>query len=238
METEFMISDLAIIEKKIPLLQKELKAKPSADKELELKTLMKCKEALDNNLPIRTVEFNKDEAKSINGYQFLCKKPIFITANLNEEQMVSSMPKDIEAAAAKKGLKSISICAAVEAEIKDLDESERMTFAKEMGVTELCADKVINMAREIMGLMVFFTGSYKGEEVRAWPVPIGSTAPEAAGKIHSDFFRGFIRAEVVSYNDFVQCGSFAEAKAKGLMRLEGKEYIVKDGDIITFHFNV
>jgi len=237
METEFMISDLAIIEKKLESLQKELKSKPSVDKELEKNTLLKCKQALDANLPVRTAKFTKEEEKSIIGYQFLSKKPLFCVANLGEEDLRSGLPAEINGYSAQSGMKIISLSAKAEAEIKDLDESEREMFAKELGVTDFGAGKIVRAARELAGVMVFFTGSYKGDEVRAWPITVGMNAQEAAGKIHSDIQRGFIRAEVVSYEDFVKCGSLQEAKAKGLLRLEGKEYIVKDGDIITFYHN-
>ncbi|MDD5438591.1 MAG: DUF933 domain-containing protein [Candidatus Omnitrophica bacterium] len=238
MEIEFMISDLAIIEKKLESLEKELKSKPSPDKELERSALRKAKEALDKNAPVRSVSFTKDEDKALGGYQFLSKKPVCVVANLNEAQVASGLGHEIEVYGKEHGVAVISICASVEAEIKELDPSERVAFAKELGITEFCADKVVKTARDLAGLMCFFTGSYKGEEVRAWPVPRGSTAPQAAGKIHTDFERGFIRAEIVAYDDFIKYGSFAEAKTKGVLRLEGKEYIVKDGDIITFHFNV
>jgi len=238
METEFMISDLAIIEKKLESLEKEMKSKPTPDKELERAGILKAKEALDKNAPVRTVSFTKEEDKALGGYQFLSKKPVCIVANLNEEQVASGLGREIEEYGKANGYTIISICASVEAEIKELDPSERVAFARELGITEFCADKVVKAARDLVGLICFFTGSYKGDEVRAWPFLKGSTAPQAAGRIHTDFERGFIRAEVVAYEDFIKCGSFAEAKNKGLLRLEGKEYIVKDGDIITFHFNV
>jgi len=238
METEFMISDLAILEKKIPQLEKELQAKPSNEKSMQKNVLTKCKTALDNNKPIRTLEFNASELKLISGYQFLSQKPIFVVANLDEEQISADVPEEIASYCKDKNYCSISMCGKVEAEIQDLDEAEKKKFASEMGISELAAEKVVRIARDEAGLMTFFTGSFDGDETRAWAVPRGATALEAAGKIHSDIQKGFIRAEVVGYDDFIQCGSFNEAKNKGVFRLEGKDYIVKDGDIITFRFNV
>jgi len=238
METEFMISDLAIIEKKLPLLEKELMSKPSTGKELEKRVLIKCKNALDKNGVIKTLELNADEEKSISGYCFLSQKAVFIVSNLDESQRNSSITKEISAYCKKRGLENINLCAKVESEIQSLKEEERQEFAKEMGVEELGAAKVVKTARNIVGLITFFTGSPNAQETRAWPIPKGTTAHDAAGKIHTDMKRGFIKAEVVTYCDFIKCGSFAEAKNKGLLRLEGKEYIVKDGDIITFKFNV
>lgn len=238
METEFMISDLAIIEKKLETIEKELKSKPSYEKQLEKDTIVKCKAALDKNEPIRNLQFSKEEEKAISGYQFLSKKPMFVVANLDDAQLSSPLKKEIDEYSKKINIKVLSLSAKTEAEIKDLPPEERAAFAKELGVEDFGAGKVVKAARDIVGVIVFFTGSYKGEEVRAWPILKGYTAPEAAGKIHTDFLRGFIRAEVVGYEDFIKCGSLQEAKAKGLLRLEGKEYIVKDGDLITFHFNV
>lgn len=238
MATEFIISDLAIIEKKLALLDKELASKPSNQKEFERKVLLKCKEALDNNKPIRMVSFSAEEEKTISGYQFLSAKPVLLLANMDESEAPEKIKSEVEKYSVENSLKGVVFSAKIEAELKELDEVERLEFAKEMGVKEFLADKVVRLSREAMSLITFYTGEFASSETRAWPVRKGSTAPQAAGRIHSDFEKGFIRAEVVAYDDFMRCGNFVEAKNKGLLRLEGKEYVVKDGDIITFHFNV
>jgi len=237
METEFIISDLAIIEKKLASLEKEMMAKPTNEKELQKDILLKAKNELDNNKALRGMVLSRDEEKGISGYQFLSRKQTIVLTNLDEEQMRSGLVEEIDGYCRGIGIRNISLCAMIEAEIKDLDETERAAFAKEMGISDLVSEKVVRAARELVGLITFFTGSLNGEEVKAWPVAKGANAPEAAGKIHSDIQKGFIRAEVVSYDDFVKCGSFIEAKNKGLLRLEGKEYIVMEGDILTFHFS-
>ncbi|MFH1790986.1 MAG: DUF933 domain-containing protein [Candidatus Omnitrophota bacterium] len=238
MEAEFLISDLAIIEKKLPSLEKELMTKPSVEKELEKNVLLECKQALDGNMPIRSLKLPPEKEKAVSGYQFLSQKPLFVVVNLEDGQAGSRICGEVSAYCLKKGFRGVSFPAQVEAEIQDLDEKERVSFAREMGIRELGADSVVRVAREVAGLITFFTGSHDGVETRAWPIRNGTTALDAAGKIHSDLKKGFIRAEVVSYDDFVKCGSLNEAKAKGVLRLEGKEYVVNDGDLITFRFSV
>ena len=237
-ETEFMVSDLAIIEKRLPILEKELKAKASNEKENEKDILLSCKKTLDENTPIRAFKVSPKKMKFISGYQFLSQKPVFIVANLDENQINSGLVKEIDDWCKGRNFRSISLCAKVEAELQDLEEDDKLKFAKEMGLDKLVAEKVVDMARKVAGLITFFTGSLNGNEARAWPVPEGITAWEAAGKIHTDMQKGFIKAEVVGFDDFIKCGSFHEAKGKGLLLLEGKDYIVKEGDIITFRFNV
>ena len=188
--------------------------------------------------PIRELIFTEQESKVISGYQFLSKKPVFVISNLDEEQMNSQMPKEIQDYCAKRGIKAAAFSAGMESELAELDEEDRAAFAEEMGVKESGKEMVIKTAWDVVGLITFFTGSFDGEETRAWALSKGMSALESAGEIHSDIQKGFIRAEVVGYEDFLKCGSFAEAKNKGLFRLESKEYIVQDGDIMTFRFNV
>ncbi len=236
MELEFMLSDLSIIEKRLPHLEKELKSRPSKEFEIEKKALLDCKESLEKNKPLRELKLGSDEVKVINGYQFLSKKPVFILVNSEEGQIPSKIRDEINAYCKKNDLKSAAFCAKIEAEIQDLETEERAEFIKGLGLEKSAAEKVIETARGILGLITFFT--VKGDETKAWSLPKDTTAIEAAGKIHTDIKKGFIKAEVIGYDAFIKCGSFAEAKSKGLLKLEGKEYVVKDGDIIDFRFNV
>jgi len=234
METEFIVSDLAIIEKRLPILEKEIMAKAADGKEHERQALVKCRDALNKNNPIRAIHFSNEEEKLLSGYQFLSQKPVFVILNLDEEND-PGLAKKVQDYCNDKQVKCAAFSAKVEAELKDLDANDIAIFREEMGVLESARDRVIRTARETVGSITFFT--VKGDETKAWPVKKGIIAHEAAGKIHTDIKKGFIKAEVVGYNDFARCGSFHEAKKRGLLRLEGKEYVVKDGDIINFKFN-
>lgn len=236
MQLELMLSDLSIAEKRLSGLDKELRQTPSAEKEIEKKALAKCKESLDKNTPLREIKLGHDEERVISGFQFLTRKPVFILANLEENQLNTSLSNEIESYCKKKNLRSIGFCAKIEAEVRDLNPEERGEFIKALGLEQSALEKVLRIARDVLGLITFYT--VKGDETKAWSVPAGTQAIDAAGKIHTDIKKGFIKAEVVGYNDLIQCGSLAEARSKGLLRLEGKEYIVKDGDIIDFKFNV
>jgi len=236
MKAEFILSDLSIVEKRLPRLEKEIASSPSNEKENEKNTLLKCKMSLDKNQPLKDLKLSEDEERIIAGYQFLSRKPIFTLFNLDDSQVNPPILDDIKAVAEKNNLKSVNLCAKIEAELQELDAGEREEFAKSLGLEKSARQRVIQITREVMKLVTFFT--VKSEEAKAWPIPEGAKAIEAAGKIHTDIKKGFIKAEVINYNDFVNCGTFQEAKNKGLLKLEGKEYIVRDGDIIDFKFNV
>lgn len=186
-----------------------------------------------------TLDFTDDEAKMIRGYNFLTLKPLLLVVNVDEEQMQrNTYPQqdELEAWAEERGIPIIIVSAQVEVEISQLEAEDRALFMADLGINESGIERLSRAAYAHLGLISYFTTGT--DEVRAWTITQGTNAKQAAGKIHSDIERGFIRAEVVSYDDFIELGSIQKVKEKGLFRLEGKEYIVQDGDIISFRFNV
>jgi len=236
MDVEFMLADLEIITRRLPGLEKEMLQEKSREKTLERAALEKCKDFLEGNKPLRALGLGRDEEGAIFGYQFLSRKPLFVLGNIGESGEPTDTVKKLEAECEKKGIKYIEFCAKLEAEIADLEKSEKDAFLKELGIEKPARERVIALAYSALGYITFFT--VKGNETKAWPVKNGTTAIEAAGKIHSDIQKGFIKAEVINFNDLDACGSMQEAKKKALLRLEGKEYKIKDGDVIDFRFNV
>lgn len=236
MDIEFMLADLEIINKRLPALEKELKQEKSRAKTLEREALVKCKKFLEDNKPLRDAELSKDEEKEIRGFQFLSHKPIFVLVNTSEDMKGKGDLKKLEVFCKDKNIKSMEFCAKLESEIADLEESERESFLKELGIETAAREGVIALAYGALGYITFFTT--KGSETKAWPIKKGTGAIEAAGKIHSDIQKGFIKAEVINLRDLTECGSMAEAKKKALLKLEGKEYIIRDGDIVDFRFSV
>ena len=235
-ESELILADLQVAQNRIEKVTKERKARPKKEEDPELLLLERCNKALEGENFVKDLNLNRDELKMLSGFQLLTLKPIIIVANISEEQLGKESFADLEKKAKEKGLKFLSLCAKLEAEIEELSEQERPQFMQEMGLSALSKDKFIQICFQAQDLVSFFT--VVGKEARAWPVPVGTTALGAAGCIHSDMERGFIRAEVINYKDFTECGSFAKAKEKGLLRLESKEYAVQDGDIINFKFSV
>ena len=235
MDVEFMLADLSAIDHRLPALDKELKQEKAGEKVLERETLLKCKGSLEKNTALRNLELTSGEEKAIRGFQFLSRKPLFILGNISEAQATGDVVKKMEDFCKEKGAKSIEFCAKLEAEIVDLEESERDAFLKELGIKEIARDRVLKLAYGALGYITFFT--VKGNETKAWPVKNGTTAIEAAGKIHSDIQKGFIKAEAINFDDLRACGSMQEARKKALLKLEGKEYKIKDGDIIDFRFS-
>jgi len=234
-EADIILTDLESIQKRLPTLEKELKGgKPELKKERE--ALLKCKEALEKEKPLSKLEFSSDEEKLLKGYQFLSQRPILIVANVSEEDTKKPVSKELEEYTAEKHIKIIKFCAQVEEEISELKKEDRAAFLKEMGIEEPAKTKIINGCLELLNLISFFT--VKGDETRAWAIRKGTSALEAAGKIHTDIKRGFIKAETINFDKFKEYGSMNEAKTRGELRLEGKEYIVQNGDIINFRFNV
>jgi ribosome-binding ATPase len=207
---------------------------------LEFDILTRLKEALAEGKPARTVELDADEKKMIKSLNLLTMKNMLYAANVNESDIADPENNEyvrvVKEIAAAEGAEVVPISAQVEAEIAELDQEERQLFLEELGLRSSGMDRLIAAAYRLLGLMTYFTAGEK--EVRAWTIRKGTKAPQAAGVIHSDFERGFIRAEVLSYEDLIRSGSLANAREKGLLRLEGKDYIVQDGDIITFRFNV
>jgi ribosome-binding ATPase len=235
-EAELIIADLDKVSKKIEKIQGGAR---SGNKELvkELDVLTKLKAALDNGKLASTVEFDKESLPIVKAQQLLTTKRMIYALNTDEQSM-ATMP--ISEAKAKAGLAdsdtAILVSAKLEEELIALSPEEGAAMMKELGIHSSGLDRLIQGAYQALGLQTYFTAGVK--EVRAWTVRIGAKAPEAAGVIHTDFEKGFIRAETISYNDFVQCGTEQKAKEAGKMRTEGKEYIVQDGDVMHFRFNV
>lgn len=234
--TELALADLETIEK--ALLKSSKQAKAGDKIAIAEKTLLeKTKACLDEGKPIRSLSLNDNEKVLLQPLHLLTTKPTLYIANVDEHGFENNpYLKKVQEYAAKENSKVVAICAALEAEIAELDEEDKIEFLKEMGQEEPGLDRVIHAGYELLGLQTYFTAGVK--EVRAWTIPIGATAPQAAGVIHSDFERGFIRAEIISYDDYIQCQGEQAAKQMGKLRSEGKEYIVQDGDVIHFRFNV
>lgn len=237
--TELCLADMESVDKQMLKLRKLVKARDKAAP-LKMQVLEKIADALGNALPARQVELTKDEKEILKEVELLTLKPVLYVANVAEEEAAdaSANPyvKALEAYAAKEGAQVITISARVESEIAELPTEEAKEYLAVAGLTEAGLDRLIKAGFKLLGLQTFLTA---GEmESRAWTIVRGSTAPQAAGKIHTDFEKGFIRAEIVSYDDLVANGSKQAAKEKGLVRLEGKEYVMKDGDVVEFRFNV
>ena len=234
-ELELIVSDLELVEKRLERISKELQAKKDKTSP-ETDVLKKCKEALEQEKPLRDLKFSYDEEKLIGGFSFISQKPVLILLNIGEEAIGKPLPEDIEEFCKTKNLKTIQLCGKVEEEISELSEEDQREFLTGMGIEEPGLPKFIKAVYSILKIVSFFTIGDK--EVKAWIVPEGTNALDGAGKIHSDIQRGFIRAEVLAYEDLVREKTYKHAKEKGLVRLEGKEYIIKDGDIIQFRFSV
>ena len=235
---ELILADLEIVDNRLNKIGK--KATMSKDKEIkkEADLLYKLKEALENDKAIRNLELTEDELLIMKPYNLLTQKPIIYMANVSEDDIASTNDyvKQVEEYASKEGSKVIMVSAKVEEELSDLSDEERIEFLNELGVTESGLDKLIQASYSLLGLETFFTAGT--DEVRAWTFKTGMKAPECAGIINTDFQKGCIKAEVMSFEDLKACGSEKEVKEAGKMRLEGKEYLMQDGDICYFRFNV
>ena len=237
--TELILSDLEVIERRLQKTQKNLKGDKTLQAELDL--LRRVNDTLEKGLSARTLDLSEEEAEFVRSLDLLSYKPIIYAANVSEDEAASDADNEYVAAvrkfAASEGSDVVVICAKVEAEIAELEDDEKALFLDELGITESGLDKLIKASYHLLDLISFLTAG--PQEVRAWTITKGTKAPQAAGKIHTDFERGFIRAETIAYKDLIQCGgNLATAKEKGLIRSEGKEYVVKDGDVILFRFNV
>ena len=236
---ELILADLETVEKRFTRVEKLMKQK---DKEamIEYEVLVKLREAFEQEKPARSVELTDEEKKIAVGLHLLTIKPVLYVANVNEEGLLNTednpLVQKVRDFAAEENSEVIVVCAKIEAEIAELDGEEKEMFLEELGIQESGLDQLIRAAYSLLGLATYFTAGV--QEVRAWTIRKGTKAPQAAGVIHSDFERGFIRAETVSYDDLIEAGSMAVAKEKGKVRLEGKDYTVVDGDIIHFRFNV
>ncbi|GAB6280562.1 MAG: redox-regulated ATPase YchF [Thermovirga sp.] len=236
-ETELILRDLSVIENRLKKLQD--KKKPSPEEQAEKDLLDRCRDHLYMELPMREMNLSAEETRIVRGFTFLTLKPELVVLNLYETQTTKDLPwlEDMEKLASDRGLGLIRLFGRMEMEIADLEPGEQGEFLAELGISEPGRERLIREAYLLLGLMYFFTVGK--EEVKAWTIRKGSTAVDAAGAIHSDLARGFIRAQVVHYDDFVANGfSNPQCREKGLLRLEGKEYPVQDGDIIEIRFNV
>lgn len=236
---ELIFSDSEMLERRILRSKKAAKADKALAKEVEL--LEKIKDQLDNGLSARALEFDEEEKKFVASLNLLSYKPIIYVANVSEEDIVegnfnNDFVKEVRKHAETEKAEVVVICAKIEQEISELDEDDKAEFLDELGLDASGLDKLIQSSYHLLDLISFLTAG--PQEVRAWTITRGTKAPGAAGKIHTDFERGFIRAETIAFDDLQEHGSMAAAKEKGLVRLEGKEYIVKDGDVILFRFNV
>ena len=235
---ELIFADLETVEKRLDKANKMLKADKKY--QIEINALTRLKEALDNGKSARTVEISDEEKEYLKDLFLLTSKPIIYIANVSEEQLADvnndeNVKKVIEIAKQEK-TKCIPLCAKIEEELSTLDDADKKEMLEALGLRESGLDRVVKESYNLLGLMSFLTA---GEpEVRAWTIKKGTKAPEAAGKIHTDIQRGFIKAEIVSYEDLMREGSMVNAREKGLVRQEGKEYIMQDGDIVLFKFNV
>lgn len=236
---ELIFSDLDLVEKRLSRVEKQAKADKSLA--LEVEVLKKTKEVLEQGKAARSLDLSEEESKILKSYQLLSSKPIIYVANVSEDDIAddgasNKMVADVKEYAAKEGSDVVVISCEIESQIQTLDDDEKELFLEELGLKSSGLDKLIRASYSLLGLISYLTSGPM--ETRAWTIKKGTKAPQAAGKIHTDFERGFIRAETVSYDDLVKSGSTNAAKEHGLVRSEGKDYVVQDGDVILFRFNV
>ncbi len=240
LELELILADLGAVERRLEKLEANIKKANRAEDVAERALFAKMKEALEAERPLRSVEFSEDERRKLRNYGFLSEKPVLLVANLGEEQV-----KDAAAALERSGLTAFAatpgfalcpVSAPIEAEMSQLSAEDARAFREDLGLHEPGLDRVARTSYGLLGLISFLTAGE--DECRAWTIRQGTRAAQAAGAIHSDIERGFIRAEVVAFPDLMSAGSLAACREKATLRLEGKEYVVRDGDVINFRFNV
>ena len=239
-QTELCLADLEVVEKRIMRLAKIAKS-GSKEAKAEDEVLRRIKAALDEGKPARSVELTAEELALLKDMNLLTRKPTLYVANVAENEVATAYEENpyvqkVKEFAAREGAKVCAISAKVEAEIAELDPEEAKAFLEDLGESESGLDRLIKAAFDLLGLQTFLTAG--PDECRAWTIVKGTTAPKAAGKIHTDFERGFIRAEIVGYDDLVAAGSVTAAREKGQVRVEGKDYVMQDGDVVNFRFNV
>ena len=235
---ELVLSDLEIVTSRINRIGKKAMTTKNKDDVKEIELLERIKEALESNIPVRKLGLDEEEKKLISSFNLITLKPIIYALNVedNDINTGNNYTKLVEDYAKKEGSETAIICAKLESELSELDEEEKKLFLDDLGIKESGVERLINKTYDLLGLATFFTVGK--DEVRAWTFKKGSKAPECAGIIHSDFEKGFIKAEVMSYNDLVNAGSELKVRELGKARIEGKEYIMQDGDICHFRFNV
>ncbi|MDD2492349.1 MAG: redox-regulated ATPase YchF [Bacilli bacterium] len=235
---ELTFADLEVIEKRLPKIEKKAQLKIDSESELEYGALKKAKSALEKGISLRNHSFSDEEKVLLKGYNFLTLKPMIYVLNVNEDEVssdneyVTKVKEHVETSQTK----TVVISAKIEEEICELEDEDRALFLAELGISESGLDKLVKQTYDLLGLATYFTAGEK--EAKAWTFKKGMKAPECAGIIHTDFEKGFIRAEIIAYDDFIKCGGLQKAKEAGKMRSEGKEYLFKDGDIALFRFNV
>ena len=235
LETELVLNDFAVLEKRLERLEKDRKKikNPELDKEYDL--LIKCKAMIEENKPLRELTLDADDEKRIRGFQFLSQKPMLYVLNIGEEDASKLHEREEEyrkgPLAGRAHTAVTAICGKIEAELAELPRAEQVEYLSSYGLTDSGLERLITATYSLLGLMSFLTAG--DDECRAWTIPMNSTAPKAAGAIHSDFEKKFIRAEVVNWKTLIDLGGYSGARDKGVLRLEGKEYIVKDGDVLV-----
>ncbi len=229
-DSELILADLIIVENRLNRMKKE-KANPN-----EKALFEQCKEALESEKPLRSIEFGEEDLHLLSGFRFLSQKPLLLLLNVSEGDIAGGTPASVQAAATERGLTVITMCGLAEMDIAELAPEEQADFLQALGISEPARDRFIRAAYGMLDLISFLTAGE--DECRAWTIRRGTKAQRAAGKIHSDIERGFIRAEVVAFDDFMHYKTEAKCKEAGKLRLEGKEYLVHDGDIMHFRFNV
>ena len=235
-DTELALADMATVEKALARYRKPASA---GDKEAKLlvAALEKCLAQLNEARPVRALDLSKEERANLKPFCLITAKPVLYAANVAEDGFENNPRLDaVREHAAGEGAQVVALCAAIEAEIADLEDADKKDFLESMGLDEPGLDRLIRAGYKLLGLQTYFTAGVK--EVRAWTIHVGDTAPQAAGVIHTDFERGFIRAQTIAFDDFIQYKGEAGAKEAGKMRAEGKEYVVRDGDVMNFLFNV
>ncbi|XOQ47753.1 MAG: redox-regulated ATPase YchF [Eubacteriales bacterium] len=236
---ELILSDLEVLDRRIEKTQKMMKADKKYQAEYDF--FLRVKEALNAGKSARSVDCTEEEAELLGSVSLLTNKPVIYAANVSEDDFKGGIEKNpyfktVKEIADSEHAGVLPICAQIEAEISSMEKDEKELFLSDMGLKESGLDRLIKACYDLLGLISYLTAG--PQEVRAWTIKKGTKAPQAAGKIHTDFERGFIRAEVVSFDDLIACGSMTAAKEKGLVRSEGKEYVMKDGDVVLFRFNV
>ena len=236
-QTELCLADLGTVEKSLARWSKVAKAGQDKEAQRLVEVLKKCQEALDQALPVRSIDFSKEEQTVLKPLCLITAKPAMFVGNVAEDGFENNPFLDqLRSYGEKQHAPVVAICAKTEAELADMTDDDRLLFLHEMGLDEPGLNRLIRAAFKLLGLQTYFTAGVK--EVRAWTIHVGDTAPQAAGVIHTDFERGFIRAQTIAFDDYIACQGEQGAKEAGKMRAEGKEYVVKDGDVLNFLFNV
>jgi hypothetical protein len=240
LELEMVLADLSIVEKRLERLERDMKKIKSAELEAEHRLLGRFRSALEREQPLRALELTGEESRAARGFTFLSAKPLLVILNLGDDDAcrITGVAYDfgLQDFRARPHVGITAVCGKIEAEIAGLAPEDARLFMEDLGITLGGTDRIIQESYSLLGLVSFYTA---GEpEVRAWTITRGMTAPQAAGVIHTDFEKGFIKAEVVSYEDMIELSSFAVARSRGALRLEGKDYVVRENDVILFRFNV